>query len=323
MKILLPEAMHAQSLQRLRAAHTVVYEPTLVNRAAELLLAAADADALIVRNRTQVRGPLLDALQRCRVVGRLGVGLDNIDVEGCRARGITVVPALGANARSVAEYVLTCAMLLLRRSHYTVSAEVAAGTWPRPAVPEGSEIAGRTLGIVGFGSIGRLTARLAARMDMQIVAHDPSPTAALAAEQADALASMNGRLLPLDELLAASDVVSLHIPLTPLTRGLFGAARFAGMRAGAVFINAARGGIVDEAALAAALHSGHLRGAALDVFGEEPLPAGSALAGAPNLLLSPHVAGVTADSELRVCELVADRVLALLAQPAHAPAAQP
>lgn len=312
MKILLPEAMHAQSLQRLRAAHTVVYEPTLVNRPAELLLAAADADALIVRNRSQVRGPLLAALQCCRVVGRLGVGLDNIDVEGCHARGITVVPALGANARSVAEYVLTCAMLLLRRSHYTVSAEVAAGTWQRPAVPEGLEIAGRTLGIVGFGSIGRLTAQLAARMDMQIVAHDPAPTA----EQAAALAAMDGRLLPLDALLASSDVVSLHMPLTPQTRGLFSAARFAGMRAGAVFINAARGGIVDEAALAAALHSGHLRGAALDVFGEEPLPAGSALAGAPNLLLSPHIAGVTADSELRVCEFVADRVLALLAQPA-------
>jgi (S)-sulfolactate dehydrogenase len=312
MKILLPEAMHAQSLQRLRAAHTVVYEPTLFTRPAELLQAAPEADALIVRNRSQVRGALLDALTRCRVIGRLGVGLDNIDVETCRARGITVVPALGANARSVAEYVLTCAMLLLRRSHYTVSAEVAAGHWPRPAVPEGLEIAGRTLGIVGFGSIGQLTARLASRLDMQIVAHDPAPTA----EQHAALAGLAGRWLPLDELLACSDVVSLHMPLVAATRGLFGGERFAAMRAGAVFINAARGGIVDEAALAAALHRGHLRGAALDVFGEEPLPAGSALVGAPNLLLSPHVAGVTADAELRVCELVADRVLALLAQPA-------
>lgn len=312
MKILLPEAMHAQSLQRLRAAHTVVYEPTLFLRPAELLQAAPEADALIVRNRSQVRGALLDALQRCRVIGRLGVGLDNIDVEACQARGITVVPALGANARSVSEYVLTCAMLLLRRSHYSVSAEVAAGAWPRPAVPEGLEIAGRTLGIVGFGAIGQLTARLASRLDMQIVAHDAAPSAA----QHEALAALQGRWLPLDELLASCDVLSLHMPLTPATRGLFGAERFAAMRPGAVFINAARGGIVDEAALAAALHAGHLRGAALDVFGDEPLPAGSPLAGAPNLLLSPHVAGVTADSELRVCELVADRVLALLAQAA-------
>lgn len=305
MKILIPEQIHPQPLERLRAEHEVVFDPMLFTRRTELVAAAQDADALIVRNRTQVRDDLLDALGRCRAVGRLGVGLDNIDIAGCRARGIEVIPAVGANARSVAEYVVTCAMLLLRHSHYSVSDALAAGRWTRPASPEGHEVAGRTLGLIGFGSIGQLTGRLASRLDMEVVAHDPSWRAGTATD-------FECHMLPLDELLAASDVVSLHVPLMPQTRNLINAERLASMRPGAVLINAARGGIVDEAALAHALTAGHLKAAALDVFADEPLPAGSVLAAAPNLLLTPHVAGVTADSELRVGQLVADRILARL-----------
>lgn len=308
MKILIPEAIHARSLERLRAAHDVHFEPTLVDRRAELVAAARQADALIVRNRTQVRGDLLEALAAagCRAVGRLGVGLDNIDVEGCRAHGIAVLPAVGANARSVAEYVLASAILLRRRSHFDVTEGVAAGRWPRPSAPAGREIAGAVLGVVGFGSIGRLTAQLARRLDMQVIAHDPAPAG-------DTDAEADCPRLPLDELLARADVVTLHLPLLPATRHLIDARRLALMRPDAVLVNAARGGIVDEAALARALHEGRLHGAALDVFEDEPLGPGSPLAGAPNLLLSPHVAGVTADSELRVCELVTDRVLEQLA----------
>ncbi len=174
MKILVPEAMHPVSLQRLRADHDVLHDPTLFTRHTKLLESARDADVIIVRNRTQVKGDLLTALASCRAVGRLGVGLDNIDVEGCRARGIKVIPAFGANARSVAEYVITAAMLLLRQRHYGVSAGMAAGEWPRPASPEGFEIEGRTLGVIGFGSIGQCTGRLASRLDMRVVAYDPS-----------------------------------------------------------------------------------------------------------------------------------------------------
>lgn len=305
MKILIPELIHPQALERLRAAHEVVFDPTLFTRQSELLAAARDAHALIVRNRTQVRDELLDALGKCRAVGRLGVGLDNIDVPGCQARGIEVIPALGANARSVAEYVVTCAMLLLRYSHYSVSSALADGRWTRPARPEGYEVAGRTLGLIGFGSIGQLTGRLASRLDMRVVAHDPSL-------RGDAAIDFECQMLPLDKLLVTSDVVSLHIPLMPETRGFLNAERIALMRPGSVLINAARGGIVDEAALAHALSEGRLRAAALDVFEDEPLPSGSVLAGVSNLLLTPHVAGVTADSELRVGELVAERILTLL-----------
>jgi len=305
MNILIPETIHSEALARLRDQHTVVFDPTLVTQPVALRQAARNAHALIVRNRTQVKGALLEALNTCLVVGRLGVGLDNIDVAGCQRRGITVIPAPGVNARSVAEYVITCAMLLLRYSHYSVSDAVALGHWTRPVIPEGHEIAGKTLGLVGFGAIGQLTARLASRLDMRIVAYDP----ALAAGE---IPDIDHTMLPLDTLLATSDVVSLHLPLLPQTRGLINADRLALMRSDAVLINAARGGIVDEAALAQALSEKRLRAAALDVFADEPLPAGSVLAQAPNVLLTPHIAGVTADSELRVGQYVAERLLAVL-----------
>jgi (S)-sulfolactate dehydrogenase len=304
MKILVPEAMHPVSLQRLREDHDVLHDPTLFTRHTELLEAARDADVIIVRNRTQVKNDLLDALESCRAVGRLGVGLDNIDVEGCRAKGIKVIPAFGANARSVAEYVVTAAMLLFRQRHYGVSAGMAAGEWPRPPSPDGFEVEGRTLGVIGFGSIGQCTGRLASRLDMRVVAYDPTM-------KKPASIDFPCEMLPLEDLLENSDVVSLHLPLTATTRGLIDANRLSMMRPGAVLINAARGGIVDEAALADALRRGKLHGAALDVFDTEPLPGGSALTDVPNLLLTPHIAGVTADSEFRVCEYVAERILEL------------
>lgn len=308
MRIVVTEFMDADAVARLAAAHDTHYAQDLVDRPAELAAAAADADALIVRNRTQVRGALLDACRRLRVVGRLGVGLDNIDVPACAARGIEVVPATGANALAVAEYVIATAMALLRGA-YASSADVADGRWPRAVLSAGREIAGKTLGLVGFGDIGRTTARLATALGMRIVGHDtvlPPADAAWREARAEPLA--------LDELVARADVVSLHVPLTAATRGLIGASRIAAMRPGAVLVNTSRGGIVDETALAAALRSGHLGGAALDVFEHEPLPAGSPLAGAPRLLLTPHIAGLTLESNMRVSTMIADRVLAFLAR---------
>ncbi|WP_353090611.1 hydroxyacid dehydrogenase [Methylibium sp.] len=308
MKIVIPEFMLDSSVARLAAQHEVLHDATLVDRPAELLQAAADADALIVRNRTQVRGELLAAMQRCKVIGRLGVGLDNIDMDACRERGIHVAPATGANARAVAEYVMTMALLLLRGA-FLMSERVASGAWPRAALTGGFEVQGRTLGIVGFGSIGQTTAALARQLGMRVLACDRQGTRGGAAAKPEASAA----LCSLATLLASSDVVSLHVPLTAETRGLIGTAELAAMRRGAVLINVARGGVVDEAALAQALRSGHLRGAALDVFTDEPLPAGSVLVGVPNLVLTPHIAGMTVESEQRVGNLVADRVLARLA----------
>lgn len=310
MKILICEFMDERAVEQLRAEHDVSYQPALVDDTPKLLAAAAGADALIVRNRTQVRGDLLAALTRCRVVGRLGVGLDNIDVQGCEARGIQVVPATGANALSVAEYVVGSALLLLR-GVFGASAQVAAGRWPRTALSSGREIGGKQLGLVGFGSIGQLTARLARGLGLQVMAFD-----AMMDRDHPAFTEGPVRFAGLDELVRSADIISLHVPLVDGTRNLFDAARIAAMKPGAVLINTARGGIVDEAALAAALKSGHLGGAAIDVFAQEPLPASAHFDGCPNLLLTPHVAGLSAESNERVSFLIAEQVARLLEQPA-------
>ncbi len=299
MRVLISEFMDAPAVDALRQRFDVRYAPELVEQRAALLEAAADADALIVRNRSQVNAELLAAAPRLVAVGRLGVGLDNIDLAGCEARGIKVIPATGANARAVAEYVIGT-MLSLLRGAYASTADVAAGTWPRTALSQGLEAHGRTLGVVGFGGIGRLAAQLARGLGMRIVGSDAAlPPAHPAWQEAGA------EPLALDELLGQADVVTLHVPLTPETRHLLNAARIERMRPGAILINTSRGGIVDEAALAAALRAGRLRGAALDVFEQEPLPAGGPLADAPNLILTPHIAGLTQEANTRVSDMVA------------------
>ena len=307
-RIVITEFIDERVLPRLRAVHDVLYDPKLVDDAPRLLAEAPTADAIVVRNRTQVRGALLDALLRARVVGRLGVGLDNIDVAACERRGMLVIAATGANALSVAEYVLGTTLLLLRGAYGSTPA-MAAGEWPRPALSNGREAGGKTLGLIGFGSIGQLTGRLARALGMDVVAFDAMMDAAH-----PAFNEVGARCLALDEVVAASDVISLHVPLVESTRGLFGAARIAAMKAGAVLINTSRGGIIDETALAAALRAGHLGGAAIDVFEREPLPASPHFEGCPRLLLTPHVAGVTAEANERVSFLIADKLLEALAR---------
>jgi (S)-sulfolactate dehydrogenase len=301
-RIVITEFMDTDAVQWLSSRLDTHYGPTLVDEPDKLAPLLADCEALIVRNRTQVRPELLDQAPGLKVVGRLGVGLDNIDQPACAERGVQVIPATGANALAVAEYVICTAMMLLRGA-YLSSDRVAAGEWPRPALSKGRELAGKTLGLAGFGGIGQLTAKLARGLGMETVAYDPYIEA-----DAPVLAETGTRLLDMDGLLAESDVISLHIPLTDETRNLFDANRIAAMREGAVLINSARGGIIDESALARALKDGHLAGAALDVFDKEPLAAGSVLADAPNLVLTPHIAGVTEESNTRVSRLIAERV---------------
>ncbi|AOB32085.1 3-phosphoglycerate dehydrogenase [Bordetella sp. H567] len=308
MHIVISEFMDTGAVDLLRRDFQVLYEPDLVDRRADLLKAVAEADALIVRNRTRVDGEVLAAGRRLRAVGRLGVGLDNIDVPACRERGIHVLPATGANARAVAEYVVT-SVLVLTRGVYHNSSQVAQGAWPRTAMSNGREVHGRTLGVVGFGGIGRMTARLAQGLDMRVVAYDPMLPGTDPVWRETQVEPVS-----LDALLAGADAVTLHIPLTEGTRKLIDGPRIAAMKDGAVLVNTARGGIVDEAALAQALRDGKLRGAAMDVFGEEPLPAGSPLAGAPNLILTPHVAGLSVEANTRVSDMVAQRVAAVLKQ---------
>ena len=314
MRIVISEFMDAPAVDALRARFDVRYEPELVDRRNGLLQAMAEADALIVRNRSQVDAALLASAPRLRAVGRLGVGLDNIDLTACAARGIAVVPATGANARAVAEYVIGTLLVLLRGA-YGASAAVADGQWPRSALSGGLEAHGRTLGVVGFGGIGRLVATLARGLGMRVVGHD----AALPAGH-PAWGECGVESCSLDALLERADAVSLHLPLTPGTQRLFDAARIGRMRAGAVLINTSRGGILDEPALAEALRAGRLRGAALDVFEAEPLPAGGPLAvlladirqgrltAPPGLILTPHIAGLTREANARVSDMVASGV---------------
>ncbi|HSD53466.1 MAG TPA: hydroxyacid dehydrogenase [Burkholderiales bacterium] len=308
MKVVIAEFMDESAVSALLRRFDVRYDPSLFERRDDLLAGLADVDALIVRNHTQVNAELLARAPRLRVVGRLGVGLDNIDVAACAARGIEVIPATGANALAVAEYVVCTAMLLLRGA-YLSTADVAAGKWPRGRLGEGRETSGRTLGVVGFGGIGRLVAKLAQGLGMKVLANDAAITAADAVWRESGVAYRG-----LDDLLAESDAVTLHVPLTQTTRHLISAGRLARMKRGAVLINTARGGVIDEDALAESLAGGHLAGAALDVFEIEPLPAGSPLAGAPNLVLTPHIAGVTREANARVSGMIAEKVAAALAR---------
>ena len=308
MRVVITEFMDETAVAGLATKHETFYDRNLVDRPDDLRARVATADALVVRNRTHVNATLLAGAPALKVVGRLGVGLDNIDVDACSARGIEVIPATGANALAVAEYVIGAAMFLLRGA-FASSAAVANGDWPRLALSSGRELSGKTLGIVGFGGIGRLTGRLGRALGMRVIGSDPQVPPSSAMWRDEGVESRE-----LDALLAEADVVTLHVPLVAATRHLIDAAQLARMRPDAILINTARGGVVDEAAVAAALESGRLGGAALDVFEQEPLAAGSPLAGCPNLLLTPHIAGVTAESNARVSTLIAEKVAVALAR---------
>ncbi len=309
--IVITEFMDEAAVASLKARYDTVYDPALVDQPEKLAMMVSEARALVVRNRTQVRGVLLESAKKLSCVGRLGVGLDNIDMEACKARDVAVYPATGANDLSVAEYVVTAAAMLLRHA-YTANEAMFAGKWPRQALA-GRELAGKTLGLVGFGSIAREVAWRAQMLGMTVLAYDPySP--------ADDPAWRLARNVSLDGLLETADVVSLHTPLTDQTRHMIDAGALARMKADAILINAARGGIVDEVALAAALKAGRPGGAALDVFETEPLTAaaGEKFKGIADLVLTPHIAGVTEESNERVSHLIAEKVLVHLERAANA-----
>lgn len=305
--IVISEFMDQASVDDLAGEFDVLYDPALVDRNDDLLAAVVDARALIVRNRTQVRGPLLEAAKVLSVVGRLGVGLDNIDLAACNRMDIAVCPATGANDAAVAEYVIATAMMLLRDA-YTSDRDVVAGSWPRQRCM-GREIGDKTLGLVGFGAIARETAQRARALGMRIMAHDPFISEGDGAWQGVERSD-------LDAMLSAADVVSLHLPLSAETRGLMSEQKIASMKNGSVLINTSRGGIVDEDAAVSALKAGHLAGVALDVFESEPVTAesGARFAGVGNLVLTPHIAGVTQESNVRVSAVTAANVRKVLRQ---------
>ena len=307
--VVVSEFIAEETLDPLRASFAVLYEPALYHDTERLLAVLRSARAIIVRNQTKVGVQLLDTAPRLEVVGRLGVGLDNIDLAACSERGIAVHPATGSNAIAVAEYVIGALFVLLRRA-YSATDEVIAGSWPRSELV-GSELSGKLLGLIGFGEIAREVATRARALGMDVHAHDPfiPPD-----DDAWKLAARTR----FDTLIEESDAISVHVPLTAETRGLIDGSVLSSMKPSALLVNTSRGGIVDEDALITALRSDLIGGAALDVFGTEPVSAaqGERFADLPNVLLTPHIAGITRESGVRVGQMTVAAVLATLGVPA-------
>ena len=300
MRILVAEPIASEGIELLRASHEVDERPSLPR--AELSAILPDYDALIVRSQVQVDAGLIAAGTRLVVIGRAGVGVDNVDLDAATRAGILVVNAPTGNTIAAAEHTLALLYGLARRTA-PADASVRRGEWKR-AQFTGLELRGRTLGIVGLGKIGQAIAVRAIAMEMAVLAVDPFVTE----EQAT---NHGVELVEFDEMLRRADVVTVHVPLTRATRGLIGRDALAKLKPGAIVLNVARGGVVDEAAVAEALASGHLGGAGIDVFEHEP-PTDSPLLGAPNTLLTPHLGASTAEAQILVAEEVAAQVLDVL-----------
>jgi len=300
-RILVAEPIAPEGVALLRAHHEVDERPGLTP--AELCASLANYDALVVRSQVQVDASVIAAGPRLQVIGRAGVGVDNVDLEAATRAGITVVNAPTGNTIAAAEH--TFALLYgVARKIAAADASVRRGEWQRTQFT-GLELRGRTLGLVGLGKIGQAIAARARAMEMAVLASDPYVTAEQAAHH-------GAELVPFDDLLARADVVSVHVPLSRATRGMIGAKELGRMKPGAILLNVARGGVVDEAAVAAALTKGTLAGAGVDVFEHEP-PVDSPLLDAPNTLLTPHLGASTAEAQVAVAEEIADQVIDVLA----------
>jgi D-3-phosphoglycerate dehydrogenase/(S)-sulfolactate dehydrogenase len=263
----------------------------------------AGYDALAVRSATKVTARLLEKAARLRVVGRAGVGVDNVDLDAATRQGVVVMNTPGGSSVTVAELALGM-ILSLYRHVPAATASVKAGKWEKKRF-QGREIAGKTLGVVGIGNIGSVLVYRALAMKMRVVAYDPFITA-------DAAAKLGAALVDLDTLWHEADVVSLHVPLTEQTRKLVDAATLAKMKKGAILVNCARGGIVDEGALAEALASGHLGGAALDVFEKEPPPPDHPLFAQDDFVCTPHIGASTEEAQSAVAIALAEQLVAYL-----------
>lgn len=302
-EVLITEFMDSAAIELLRSKVNVFYEPELHAQPNELALRVKNMHGIIVRNRTQVTAQILQAAHQLKVVGRLGVGLDNIDLDAAKSLNVVVAPATGANALSVAEYVMH-ALLSLHRPISDGHLAMIQGQWPRTEMI-GQELAGKALGLIGFGEIARLVAHKARAFNMSIAYFDPFVKESF--DDAMCFDSIEG-------LLAHADSVSLHVPLNDSTHHLINASKLNVMKKGSFLVNTARGGVINENDLVASINNGHLGGAALDVFEHEPLDAvhGALFKGVKNFILTPHIAGVTHESNERVSLLTAQNVLLAL-----------
>ncbi|MCA8954061.1 MAG: phosphoglycerate dehydrogenase [Planctomycetes bacterium] len=287
-KILVADELSAEGIELLREAGEVTVKKGMDEDTLRATL--PDYDALIVRSATTVTARSLELADRLTLIGRAGIGVDNIDVDAATARGIVVMNTPEAGATTTGEHAIAL-LVSLARHIAAADASIRAGKWEKSKFT-GVELTGKQVGVVGLGRIGRVVAERCRGLAMTVAAYDPFV--------AQKNAPDGVRMLDLDELLATSDFVTVHVPLSDETRGLLSRERLFGMKRGARLIDAARGGIVDEQALCDALAEGHLAGAALDVFDSEPLPADSPLRSAPNLVLTPHLGASTAEAKRNV-----------------------
>src|SRR3990172_883994 len=299
-KILVSDSLSEDGIAVVRKGGEVTVNPKIT--ADELLTALPAYHALVVRSRTKVTARVVEAGTNLKVIGRAGVGVDNIDVAAAIARGVTVVNSPLAASVAVAEHTLGL-MLALARQIPAADASMKQGKWEKSAFM-GSELSGKTLGLLGIGRIGAEVARRAEAFGMTVLAYDPY----LTTEEIRARRAVPAAF---DKVIAKSDYISLHLPLTVETRGLIGPEQFAMMKPGARLICAARGGVVDEDTLRAALDSGILAGAALDVFAAEPPPPGS-IAAHPKVIATPHIGAQTIEAQSSAGLMTAEEVLAVL-----------
>jgi D-3-phosphoglycerate dehydrogenase len=290
-----------QEGQEILRAEARVDDPRGIS-AEDLLQVIGDYDALIVRSRTKVTARVLDAASRLKVVGRAGVGVDNIDLDAARQRGVSVVNTPSATTLAVAEQALAL-MLALARAIPQADAGMKTGRWLKKELV-GAEINGKTLGIIGMGNIGGALARRASALGMNVLGYDPLLTA-------DVIRERSAEPAGLAEIYLRSDFISLHVPLTAETRGMIDRQSLSQMKPGVRVICTARGGIIDEDALFEALESGHVAGAALDVFAVEP-PGLSSLVAHPHVIATPHISAQTAEAQRRAAADIAQEVLAAL-----------
>ncbi|HEX6130661.1 MAG TPA: phosphoglycerate dehydrogenase, partial [Actinomycetota bacterium] len=297
MRVLVTEPLSEQGLDLLRADFQVDVRTDLAR--GDLTAEIAGYDALVIRSATQVTAEVLEAAPYLKVVARAGIGLDNVDVETATRRGVMVVNAPQSNVISAAEH--TLALLLAQaRNVPQAHAALVAGSWERSRW-EGVELAGKTVGLVGLGRVGTLVAQRAAAFGMRVIAYDPFVSSERAKE-------LGVETMPtLEAVLVQADFASVHLPRTPDTEGLLGERELAMMKPGARLVNTSRGGIVDEAALAKAVESGHLGGAAIDVFAEEPTTE-SPLFGLPNVIVTPHLGASTREAQDKAGTTVAEMV---------------
>jgi D-3-phosphoglycerate dehydrogenase/(S)-sulfolactate dehydrogenase len=302
MKILVTELMWEDGIEELkRKGYTVDYDMELSRKREKLLSLLPAYDAVIVRNETKVDTEFLDAAKKTQVIGRLGVGVDNIDLEGARERNIPVISARNANATSVAEYVMA-AMLDASRPLTEADADVRKGNWDRKFFT-GYELNNRTLGLVGMGEIAHRVAKRAQAFGMNVVGYDP-----FVAPFDHVVQESRIKQVEMEELLKRSDFISIHVPLTKATRHLINKENMQLMKAHAYVINSARGGIVHEEDLVEAVEAKQIAGAYLDVLEREPVQKDSPLAKVEGIRLSPHIAGLTIEAQSRTAMLIAEEV---------------